>query len=51
LAIGTYRWDVVVANVAGSDVGRLTITLIPEPTAIVLAATAMTGFAALRWRG
>jgi hypothetical protein len=35
--LGQYNFDVTSANAGGSDVGRLTVNLVPEPAGIVLA--------------
>jgi hypothetical protein len=38
--LGQYNFDVTSANAGGSDVGRLTVNLVPEPAGIVLALAA-----------
>lgn len=46
--IGNYAWDVTATNSAGSDVGRLTVSLIvPEPATLSLIGLAMLGLAGL----
>lgn len=45
---GTYQWDVTATNSAGSDVGRLSVTLVvPEPATLSLIGLAMLGLAGL----
>jgi hypothetical protein len=40
---GTYTFDATASNAAGSDVGRLLVTLVPEPATISLVGIVMIG--------
>jgi hypothetical protein len=48
--LGTYTFDVTAMNAGGSDVGRLTVNLIPEPATVTMIGLAMIGFVGLGLR-